>query len=180
MAANKRWLGLTAADRFWSKVDKNGPEHPTLGRCWIWTGYRNKDGRGRFWWKDKVRYAYRVSLELDGQTVPPDMDADHLCRVKECVNPAHLRIVDELTSSMENNDTPFILNAAKTHCKRGHPFDGENLARYLTRNPRDTKWRPARGCLTCYPSLAVHGRRFWLPGDVLPGESQPESGKQVS
>lgn len=35
------------ASRFWLKVDKNGPVHPTLGtRCELWTGCRNTRGYG--------------------------------------------------------------------------------------------------------------------------------------
>ena len=31
------------AERFWSKVDRNGPVHPELGTaCWMWVGYRAK------------------------------------------------------------------------------------------------------------------------------------------
>ena len=38
-------------DRFWAKVDKNGPvpaHRPELGPCWIWTAARFKRGYGKF------------------------------------------------------------------------------------------------------------------------------------
>jgi len=41
----------TLEDRFWAKVDKNGPvpaHRPELGPCWIWTAARFKRGYGKF------------------------------------------------------------------------------------------------------------------------------------
>src|SRR5581483_10128599 len=41
----------TAEERFWEKVDKDGPAPdyaPQLGPCWIWTAGRNPRGYGRF------------------------------------------------------------------------------------------------------------------------------------
>lgn len=40
-------------DRFWPRVDKNGPvppHNPELGPCWVWLGSPNvRTGYGRFW-----------------------------------------------------------------------------------------------------------------------------------
>lgn len=37
--------GQTYEQRFWAKVDKNGPVvRPELGPCWIWTGNRDPWG----------------------------------------------------------------------------------------------------------------------------------------
>lgn len=149
--------------RFWAKVNKNGPIHQTLGQCWEWTARIDGEGRGRFGYENRNALAYRVGLILEGREVPADMDVDHMCRNRKCVRPEHLRVVDERTSSLENNDSPFALNAAKTECKYGHPFSGANLARVL--NKHRGRWTPARVCLTCFPHARNHPRRYWLPDE---------------
>lgn len=82
------------AERFWEKVDQNGPVHPTLGTpCWLWTGPRLPRGygylaRGRRG-EGKV-YAHRLSLELHGIAIGPDEKGAHRCDNPPCVNPDHL------------------------------------------------------------------------------------------
>src|ERR1051326_9112222 len=74
---------MKAAERFWSRVDRNGPiptHWPELGPCWLWTGQTRKgysilDGR--------VAHYFLV-MPLPGLTFV------HLCRVRNCVNPDHL------------------------------------------------------------------------------------------
>jgi hypothetical protein len=34
--ANQHSPGPPLAARFWAKVNRDGPEHPALGRCWAW------------------------------------------------------------------------------------------------------------------------------------------------
>jgi hypothetical protein len=80
-------------ERFWSKVDKNGPVHPTLGKCWIWTAGIFKSGYGQFRFNDVSMTAHCVSYWLDGKTIPTGLHIDHICRNRLCVNPRHLRTV---------------------------------------------------------------------------------------
>lgn len=38
----------TLAERFWEKVNQDGPVHPVLGtRCWLWTATRDAWGYGQ-------------------------------------------------------------------------------------------------------------------------------------
>lgn len=71
--------------RFWDKVDK------TPG-CWNWTAYRGADGYGRFMINRVPRLAHRVSYELANALLPPDLEVDHMCHNRACVNPDHLRL----------------------------------------------------------------------------------------
>ena len=58
--------------------------------CWLWTGYRNKSGYGRF----NNEPAHRVSYRLHVSYVIPDkMELHHKCSVHHCVNPEHLELV---------------------------------------------------------------------------------------
>lgn len=76
--------------RFWRKVDR------TLG-CWLWDGYTNHDGYGRF----KVQggrnvMAHIFAYEAEVGKVPTGLELDHTCNVRHCVNPAHLEAVTHL------------------------------------------------------------------------------------
>jgi len=97
--------------RFWSKVDK------TDG-CWNWTA-AILNGYGRFGvWRDgkqRSGLAHRVSYELAGQSIPQGMFLDHICRNRACVNPAHLRVVNN-KQNLENHGGP---TAASTSGVRG-------------------------------------------------------------
>ncbi len=72
------------------------------GGCWIWTRSRNRKGYGRWWGRgpDRARLAHVVIWELFNGPPPEGMELDHLCRVRICVNPAHL----DLVTSAENLD----------------------------------------------------------------------------
>ena len=94
-----RWkFGAAAqlvADRFWSKVDKNGPVpgvHPELGPCWLWTGALSLSGYGQWHPFAGIHVpAHRFALILKlGRDLERDEVSRHLCHVRRCVNPDHL------------------------------------------------------------------------------------------
>ena len=107
--------------RFLDKLDV----HPD--GCWLWTGATSADGYAEFrsggGGARRVR-AHRWSFEWFVGPIPGGLVLDHLCRVRHCVNPDHL----EPVTIGENLDRGIHPQAAKTHCKRGHPFDAEDLA----------------------------------------------------
>ena len=119
--------------KFWDQVDLNGPYLELLGsKCWLWQGSTRSDGYGVFYigfYKDKKYFrirAHRAAYEDRHQEfIPDDLVLDHLCRVRNCVNPDHLEIV----SNGENvlRGIGFAAeNAVKTHCPRGHEYSKEN------------------------------------------------------
>jgi hypothetical protein len=100
MRTNKRgqFVKVQVAERFWSKVDKNGPMHPTdpsLGRCWIWVSIIKKGptgGYGLIWdqYHRKRLRAHRVAWELmNKQRIPKSKHLLHSCDRPPCVNPKH-------------------------------------------------------------------------------------------
>jgi hypothetical protein len=85
----------TVLERFWSKVQEGGPDD-----CWPWIGTASTTGYGSFYLHampgagpGTYVIAHRFMYELTYGPIPKGLDIDHICRVRKCVNPAHLRVV---------------------------------------------------------------------------------------
>ena len=90
-------IGAPISERFWDKVDKNGPTSnkcPELGPCWVWTAGSFSDGYGCFGLNSKdVRPAHRFAYEDQVGKIPEGLTIDHLCLNIKCVRPSHLEPV---------------------------------------------------------------------------------------
>ena len=73
-------------------------EDPDTG-CWLWLKSRSRDGYGWTSLGDKTYQAHRLVYRLLAGEPPEGTVLDHLCRVRHCVNPAHLF----LGSTADNN-----------------------------------------------------------------------------
>lgn len=154
---------MTALERFVGKT-------AVSDTCWNWTGATNSAGYGVFWLHGKNAYAHRVSFVLRGITIPQNHDVDHKCRNRKCVNPEHLRIVTHRVNSIENSIGPTAINAAKTHCHRGHELVAGNVKIYHGKN------YTSRSCRKCLRLLDAK-RRPWryLNADALIAELSKET-----
>ena len=123
---------IPTTELFWSHVDKNGPipsYAPHLGNCWLWTGNKRSGYGLLFIPGESSRYqAPRFSYELENGPIEAGLELDHLCRVAACVRPSHLEPVSHRTNVIRGISM-CALNAAKTHCKRGHEFTQQNTGR---------------------------------------------------
>lgn len=123
-------LSPEIAARFWSKVDVRQPTE-----CWLWEAAKVHNGYGVFRLRQGPVYAHRVAYQLLIGDVPVgETQLDHLCRVRHCVNPAHLEIVTP-KENFQRGET----NATKTHCKNDHEFTPTNTYMHGSR----------RECIAC-------------------------------
>ena len=88
-------------------------------------------------------YVHRIMYRLFRGEIDPELTLDHLCRVRNCVNPDHLEEVTHGENISRGNPS-WKQNAAKTHCKRGHEFTAENTYRKL--NWAGSRSRSCRAC----------------------------------
>ncbi|MGC0144426.1 HNH endonuclease signature motif containing protein [Pseudactinotalea sp. Z1732] len=129
----------TLTERFWSKVT----ECPKAG-CWVWTAAHNSRGYGQ-WAVDGVsKSVHRLTYQAFVGPIPSGLQIDHLCMNKSCCNPQHLEAVTGVV-----NVARFA--ATVTHCKYGHPLEGENV-----------RWRGnRRQCKTCAREDSAARREQW-------------------
>lgn len=130
---------LTLLERFSTKFTINGETG-----CWEWTAARNARGYG-IMRPGKTGptsgLAHRISYEIHVGEVPAGLQLDHLCRVRHCVNPAHLEPVTNRENGLRGDAGK--LQREKTQCKHGHPLSGSNLYVYTVAGV------PHRGCVQC-------------------------------
>lgn len=110
--------------------------------CWEWTGAMHHNGYGACAKAFGTNRAHRVSYQLLIGPIPEGLVIDHLCRVRNCVNPQHMEPVTDRENRKRGND-------AITHCPQGHEY-----------TPDNTYIKPATGTRSCRRCNAA-GRLAW-------------------
>ena len=114
-------MNAEALRRFEAKLERSN------SGCILWTGHKTSKGYGRFF-LGHTRQSHRVAYEHVYGPIPKEFQLDHLCRVRACVRPDHLRVVTPRENTMADGSlAPAKKNAKATHCLRGHEFSGHNL-----------------------------------------------------
>mgnify|MGYP001579846905 FL=1 len=107
--ASHQAVGIVPDERFWTKVNRDGPlivETP----CWEWTA-QSVDGYGRIWVDGNMRMATHVAWYLETGEWPADLDlqALHRCDNPPCVRFSHLFLgtnVDNVNDARSKNRIP--------------------------------------------------------------------------
>lgn len=82
--------------RFWTKVGSD-PASP----CRPFTGYRNRQGYGKFGVGGRVHFAHRIAWELTHGPIPDGARVLHQCDNPPCCNPVHL-FLGTLSDNMQD------------------------------------------------------------------------------
>lgn len=165
--------------RFLSKVNKNGPlppKHPELGPCWLWKPSPGAGGYCYFTVNGKPKLAHRVSCEHFNGAIPAGYDVDHLCEVRNCVRPSHLkaRTHGDNARRARSWEGGAAFQRNKTHCPYGHPYSGDNL-----RIAKDGK-RVCRECARRWVREADERKRAANPPQPKPERTHCKRGHPLA
>jgi len=132
------WFELRVMSKV--RIDESG--------CWIWTASKRRRGYGRVHLPESLGHldgaSHRVVwLALRG-AIPENHVLDHDgptgCHRHDCVNPDHMQVATCRTNVVVTGTGFAAINARKTSCMRGHPFNEENTVRLRS---------GGRGCRPC-------------------------------
>lgn len=117
--------------RLWSKVQKTDT-------CWLWTASLMSSGYGQINIDRRPHPAHRIAYELANGPIPEGLFLDHLCHVRRCVNPSHLRIV----TNKENGEH-----------RSGPPSNNKSGVLGVSWDSKAKKW---------YAKVGHHGRHYFV------------------
>ncbi len=119
---------MTPAERLWSRVDKSaGPDG-----CWLWTGSCKNTGYGQINVGNRPVYTHRLAYELStGEPIPAGMHIDHICHVRHCCNPQHLRLA---TNKQNHENYQGARRNSKSGIRGVHPGRRRGWAAQVTHN----------------------------------------------
>lgn len=129
--------GISLAERVESKIVK----HPN-GGCWEWTAGCDPMGYAKINNTEGGSCLVHVwSYEHFVGPIPDGHEIDHTCHDpsvcapgtscphRRCCNPDHLEAVTHKVNTLRGGSFAAV-NARKTHCPRGHPYDETNTRWY--------------------------------------------------
>lgn len=114
------WNRTAVPDRVRERAHTNWQSD---GDCWISTYSAASHGYAQIGWQDGGErhcvLAHRASWEHVNGPVPAGKTLDHVCKSKRCVNPSHLRVLDNWENARRTAGRDWPLG----QCVNGHPND---------------------------------------------------------
>lgn len=151
------------ADRFWEKVDKQGPiMRAELGPCWVWTASFATTGYGQLAVKFadgryRPQRAHRLSWQLTNGLIPDGFNVLHHCDYKPCVRPEHLFLGTDADNVADmwakGREYRFVRKSGDEHHFRTHPElvqrgEANGYAKLTERAVQEIRGRYAAGGIT--------------------------------
>lgn len=108
--------------------------------CWEVQGFRHKEGYGAMYYRGKQYRSHKLMYMLAVGQIPEGLCVLHKCDNPPCCNPDHLWLGTRGDNIRDAASKGRHQEQLKTHCPRGHAYEGENL-----------RFQPngARACMTC-------------------------------
>jgi hypothetical protein len=152
----RQYTRIPLADRFWPKVDKNGPfplHAPDFGQCWVWTASTYPNGYGAIGvHAGKLRQAHRIAWEIADGPIPGGLSVLHTCDNHACVRNDSIGV--------------YVVNGVE-HVRRGHLWLGAQAD-----NCADMKMK-GRSTIGDRNPSRIHPEKM-ARGDSHPARLRPE------
>jgi len=103
-------------ERFLNKIEFE----PNSG-CWLWIGALTGNGYAKATWERRQRNVHRLVYEMLVGPISSELETDHLCRTRCCVNPSHIEPVSKSTNQRRGLNGILAgpdqhWESRKTHC----------------------------------------------------------------
>ncbi len=126
-------------NNFFSKIYENS------SGCWLMTTAKNNEGYARYAGKKGHQITYFIFYGK----VPKNLEIDHLCQVRGCVNPLHLEAVTHKENVRRGKVGKVTAKRqqSKKVCINGHPYNEQNT--YFDPKIYGAQKNPSRHCKIC-------------------------------
>jgi hypothetical protein len=104
--------------------------------CWLWQRTLKDAGYGYIKYEGKGWFVHRLAWTLVNGPIPDGLEVDHICYVRNCLNPEHLQLATHQENSARRR------NALGATCRAGHDLVPPNL--YVAPGTRKRKCRICR------------------------------------
>lgn len=115
--------------------------------CVLWTGHVNHAGYGYISVKHRKKSVHRLAFSGFKGAIPEGLEIDHLCRVRNCVNPVHLEAVTHSENLLRSERRRIAIG---DKCANGHTYSEETL--YLRPDGRQV-------CKPCKQTVSRNSKR---------------------
>lgn len=123
-------LGERFLERFWAFVQRT----PT---CWLWVAGKDKDGYGQIARPGKSPIkVHRAAWMLVHGVVTPQQHVLHKCDVRNCVNPSHLFLGDQVVNMKDAAAKGRLRGNPRPHGRRLSDQDEQHLLAEFAKYPR--------------------------------------------